>query len=206
MKTLADIGCGPSALYWSLGYIQHIARADWYDCSSDAVSYASEELSRLDPGSLEESYGATIHRLRSLGLIADDLSGAELCEELHTRIRSIARHDILESPLPQAVDVVFANDSLPFVDTMEDLNRTLRHTRDSLLPGGVCAGSYYRRGADTERTESLIRARYDGRLNPDAPQFKKAALGAGFARVDITRFADSDSEEYPEHLVFFLYT
>jgi 2-polyprenyl-3-methyl-5-hydroxy-6-metoxy-1,4-benzoquinol methylase len=198
---LLDLGCGKAALYWSLGYIQHVEQVTFFDYRDENITFLHTALNELSGPRLEKDYGAVISFLRRQQLLDTSCSHEMLAEELVTKVVDCQAFDFLVASVQASYDYVLCLQSIECVNTPDELDLALLTIKKLLKAGGMCLGSVLRYQQRNRFTDALIAAKLDGQLNPSAELLEHALLKNGFQQVNLQRI-DVTGQPYHELLLF----
>lgn len=195
---VCDLGAHAVGHFWAMGYIERVDSFSCYDYSQDALNIFQDTMNNLTGKALEKSFSKTIDNLQSIGLVKGDAD--TLACEIAQKIKHVKRFDFLKDVSEQKYDIVLAMESLPVVNTYEELVCALKTTRNMLKDSGTLLSISGQHVSGTKSVEKFQAHKIDGSLNPDINMFKKAMMQCGFNIVETASipidFPDYISSDY----------
>lgn len=191
---ICDLGAHGVGHFWAMGYIERVNSYACYDLSAEALNIFSGVMAELDGAALENQFGDTLPYLRDIGLVSSDAEA--LSEQLKAKLRKVQQFDFLKDHGNHEYDLVLAMESLPVVDSYDDLLRAVSSVKSLLKPGGLALNISGQHVDGGESVKALQAHKLDGRLNPSLDVFIRAFEECGFTIIE----SASMPIDFPDYL------
>lgn len=199
---VADLGCGDSGVYWSLGYIERVKNVSMLDNSTESVEKILATLETLNPEFFSENYEETLSYLKEEELLSLNSTNEEIAQMLLSKINGVKQFDFLSSKGEKKYDFVVAIESLEVVGNEEEFVKSISGAKSLLKEDGVLVGLVLGYKKMNEEVKSLIKLGLHGTLNPDEAMTKRCFEKVGFSEI-ITESVDfPEMKNYPSGIVF----
>lgn len=195
-----DVGCGPIALYWTMGYIDKIDSLSFGDISEEYLDTLENEISEISPETLNEKYSNVFDFVKTAGLSSSNLE--EIAAHILTKFSGTNKLNFINEKIDEEFDFILSCEALNVVHKKEDLIAAVKNCSEMLKPKGKLLGYFTRRAKDDESSRKLAELNLSSLFNSDIEDVESAINNAGLKIIYLEKKVNPELEKYPEAIYF----
>jgi hypothetical protein len=181
--SVCDLGSHAIGHYWAMGYIERVESYSCYDLSIEAIQIFKDLMENWKPGDLMKMHPVYMDYLYKNNVIKQTPEIIE--KQLVEKLDVVKVFDFLKDKPDKQYDIVLANESLPVVNTYDDLVKAMQTSFDFLKKGGLFLSVSSPYDQSTEEVERMQKYRIEGKLSATADHFRQAMQDVGFKNIKI---------------------
>tara|TARA_B100001750_G_scaffold240857_1_gene251298 strand:+ start:3949 stop:4653 length:705 start_codon:yes stop_codon:yes gene_type:complete len=181
--TVCDLGSHAIGHYWAMGYIERVESYSCYDLSSEAIQLFKNTINNWQTGDLLKKYPVFINYLYDNNIIT---ASPELIEkQLIEKLDVVKVFDFLKDKPDKQYDIVMANESLPVVDSYDELLIAMQTAYDFTKENGLFLSVSSPYDRETDDIIEMQQYKIEGTLSPTAEMMENAIKAVGFKNIDV---------------------
>lgn len=181
--TVCDLGSHAIGHYWAMGYIERVKSYSCYDLSPEAIEIFQNTINGWQAGDIMKKYPVFINYLYESGVIKEPPEVIE--SQLIEKLDIVKVFDFLKDKPDKQYDIVMANESLPVVNSYEELLIGMKTAYDFLKDDGLFLSVSSPYDKETDDIIEMQQYRIEGTLSPTVEMMENAMKAVGFKNIDV---------------------
>lgn len=192
--SVCDLGSHAIGHYWAMGYIERVQSYSCYDLSAEAIQIFKDLIQNWQAGDLMKNHPVYMDYLYRHNVIQQ--SPQDIEKQLVEKLDVVKVFDFLSDTPDKQYDIVLANESLPVVDSYDELVIAMKTARDFLKPDGLFLSVSSPFDKITGEIERMQNFRIEGSLSPTGDHFRRAMTDVGFKDIEVLSMPLKNYENY----------